>query len=83
VTQRSERVYVFVARDENGDEGIPILPTMNSAIPMVGMDMERAEQLKEYAQQLADMSQSDVTLAIYEQRRDVQVFRPRADPRRN
>ena len=48
-------LYAYVVADSGpDDEGVPAFMTGSTFMPMMGADMERAEQLRGQAQALAD-----------------------------
>lgn len=75
--QKIEQMFAFVIVDDDGTEGIPAFQGPNGmAMPMVGADLERVESLRPIAEDMAKQLNKDVTLAVFEVRKDVEVIKP-------
>ena len=77
--ERIERIFAFLIVDEDeGIEGIPAFldPRTGMMMPMVGADMARMESLKQAAVDIADGADSQVVLAVFEQRTEIERYLP-------
>lgn len=81
---RIDSVFVFIAADENGDEGLIGCEGPHGWVPFVCGDLERVEQLRPLAQDVADATGRPVTLRYLGTARNVETLipRPPAPPRR-
>lgn len=74
-----DRMYAFVATDEDGDEGI--CARFNRAtgewMPLVGADAARLESLTPIAQELADALGKPIRVLKFSTRTEVQTIQPR------
>lgn len=73
---RIEQMYAFVMLDPaDNTEGIPAFQGPDGMMmPMVGADMERVEQLRPIAEQMARVSGGKVTLCRFEVRTELEVI---------
>lgn len=60
-----EEMFCFIATEENGDEGIPAFGGNGMFYPMVGADLERVEQLKPIAAQIAKVSNKKIRVVKF------------------
>lgn len=76
--RRIEQMYAFVLLDPaDNTEGVPALHGLGgAAVPMVGADMRRVEQLRPIAQDLAHQMKAEITLCRFEVRTDLERFSP-------
>jgi hypothetical protein len=66
--QRIERLYVWIAEEADGGEGVCSIQLGDIHFPMVGADRERIESLRPYAQQAADVTGLRVRLVEFSDR---------------
>lgn len=75
--KRIEQMYAFVVEDERDNmEGIPAIMSKTGALPMVGADMERVEDLRPAAEKMAKHLGKPITLLRFEVRTEVEVIEP-------
>lgn len=73
-----DQMWAYIAVGNRG-EGIAAMMDASGWIPLVGADEQRMNELRDYAQALADESGQQVTLARFSQREDVKVFEPASE----
>lgn len=66
-----EKMYAFVAKSEDGDEGILALKSNNGWLPMVGADFKRIESLLPIAEELTKASGIEFKILQFDNRIDV------------
>lgn len=73
---RIEQMYAFVMVDPaDNTEGIPAFQGPGGmAMPMVGADMKRVNDLRPMAEDLAKTHKAKITLCRFEIRTEVEVF---------
>jgi hypothetical protein len=70
-------MYAYVVADTGPeDEGIPSFPAGGMWLPMVGADLKRAEQLKPYAQVVAQQLGKPVRLLRFTTMHEMAVVEP-------
>jgi hypothetical protein len=70
-----DKIFVFLTQDANGNEGIAGFPHKERGyVPLITADKDRADRLKEAAQEIALGSGKEVRLVQYKVRRDLEVF---------
>lgn len=77
-------LYAFVARDEDGTEGLAAFHTGQGWMPMVFADAARAERMLPKARDIANDSGRDVELVKFATRshlRTIKAKAPRAEPK--
>lgn len=74
--KRIEQMYAFVLVDETGDEGIPAITVNGLAMPLVGADMGRIDELRTLARKLAALIDTPMTLVRFEVRTELEVIEP-------
>lgn len=68
-------MYAYITDDaEEGDEGIIGMRGPDGWMPLVGADMERAKELRPYAEAVARGIGKRVTLAHFTKREDLESF---------
>ena len=74
-THRIDNVWVFVSRDENGNEGVIAAPTALGVMPLIAADSERLESLRPLAKSLVDkVPGKKVALIKLTTREEIEVF---------
>lgn len=74
---RIDQMYAFVVVDADGTEGVVGFRTgEDSWMPMVGADLERVEQLRPIAQNLATMMRKEIKVVLFDNRTDTETIRP-------
>lgn len=72
---RIEQMYAFVVVDDDGTEGIPAFGTPDgTAMPMVGADIERVDQLRPIAQAMARQLGKPIEVLLFTGRESVEVI---------
>lgn len=72
---RIERMYAFVVVDDDGTEGIPAFGTPDgTAMPMVGADARRVDQLRPIAQAMAKQLGKPIELVLFTNRMSLDVI---------
>lgn len=71
-----DQMYAYVVMDDDNTEGIPAFMNGNTAMPMVGADMDRVKSLNPIAQKLAAELGKKVTLVRFSVRQEIEVFDP-------
>ncbi len=63
-----ERIYAFVAIDDDGDEGIMAFQDPGTAVmmPMIGADMKRVDQLTKIADNFKKVAGIEYKIKYYE-----------------
>jgi hypothetical protein len=78
---RIERMYAFVVVDDDGTEGIPsILAPDGMAMPLVGADVRRVDQLRPLAQAMAISIGKPIELVLFSDRMSIDVLSPDTTP---
>jgi hypothetical protein len=77
VSLRVDQMFVFLAVDHTGDEGVIAYPMGNTIMPLLGADMARVDSVRTLAQKIADARGCDITLAVFSVRENREVIRPR------
>jgi len=71
-----DQMYAYIVMDDDDTEGIPAFMNGNTAMPMVGADMDRIASLDPIAQQLATEIGKKITLVRFSVREEVKVIDP-------
>lgn len=76
--KRIEQMYAFVMLDPaDNTEGVPAFEGPGGmAMPMLGADRERVDQLRPLAQELARTHSAKITLCRFEVRTELETFGP-------
>lgn len=61
-TLKIEEVFVFISKDEEGNEGVCAFATPNGMMPMVAADKSRLDSLRDIAKQIAQLTNKSVHL---------------------
>ncbi len=70
---RINEVFVFVATDEHGDEGIPAFQSSAGMwMPLVAADRARVDSLRPMAKEIAKMTGSSIKLIRMSTREDLE-----------
>lgn len=69
-------IYVFIAKDKDGSEGIPAFTFGSLMMPLVAADEARVESLREKAQKIATASGQALTLCKFTLRTELEVVEP-------
>lgn len=70
-------LHVFISKDAVGNEGIPAVSLPNGMmLPMVCADQERVDALRSYAQDIAEMTGTEIKLVRFFNREEVEVIAP-------
>lgn len=78
---RVTELYAYVVADSGpDDEGIPAFASAHGPMPMVGADMERADQLRPMAQVMAEQFGKPITLIRSTGIEVVEVIEPKGGP---
>lgn len=77
------KVWIFLAVDEEGDEGVVATFTPNGWIPFVATDGKRLEYLRPQAEAIAREHNMLIRLACFEQRTDLEVIDPKRTAQRS
>ncbi len=84
---RIDTMFVFVAKDEQGNEGVCGVqvpsshdPNIKEWLPLVGADMARLQDLSPIAQMIANDTGKTVRLIIFNNRQDMMAFVPKNQP---
>lgn len=72
---RVDEVYCFIARNKDGDEGIPAIQLGNLMMPMVGADMDRVLSLMGFAKTMAKEGSVTIELVKFSNRTHVETIR--------
>jgi len=69
-------MFAFIAKDKNGDEGIPAwLDTKSGSwFPLVGADWARVDSLKALAKELTKGTDTKITLVEFSVRKDLETI---------
>ena len=70
-----ENVWVFVSRDEEGNEGVIAAPVGDTLMPFVAADPKRIESLRPMAQHLAKMTKKKIHLVKFSQRTEIEEIK--------
>lgn len=74
-----EELFAYVVIDHDGSEGVPSFqasPVLH--LPMMGADLERADQIREWAQLVADQIEKPVHLYVWRGPRELMdTIKPR------
>lgn len=70
-----KEIYAFVSCDDGG-EGVCAFNANNGWLPLIGADMDRVTSLKEIAQKIANETGQNITLAIFDNRQDIETIKP-------
>ena len=74
---RIEQMFAFISSDEDeDDEGVIGMSIGGVMMPLVGADIERANDYRTHAQSVATISGKVVRLVHFSQRTEVEVFEP-------
>jgi len=73
---RITEMYAFVIIDEDGTEGIPAFQAGDTAMPMVGADTARVDQLRPIAQHIASQISKPIEVIRFTVRESVEVINP-------
>ena len=68
--------WVYVAMPKDADEGIPAVKLNDLVLPMVASDQKRVDELRKYAQEIANMDGITVQLRKFTGCELVETFRP-------
>lgn len=71
-----EKIYCFISKDEDGDEGVCGFKTAVGWMPMVAADRERLNLLTPIAKQIAQATKRPVELVEFSVRRSAEVIEP-------
>ena len=71
-----KEMYAFIAEDEEG-EGLAAFLRDDIWMPLVGADAARVDNLRIFAQTVADQSGRRITLARFTVRTDLEVIEPK------
>lgn len=71
-----KELWVFVAVDESGDEGVTMFPTPDGPLPMVTAEEEHVRQMVLVAQRIASFRGVPVEVRHFTTVADVRVIRP-------
>ncbi len=71
-----DEIWVFVSKDEQGNEGVCGAPIGGMMMPLVAADPARVESLRKYAQMIVDNAPGhEIVLRKFSQKEDLEVFR--------
>lgn len=73
---RVSEIWAFIARDDDGDEGVIAIPTGLGIMPAVAADQARLDSLRPYAQTAARVRGRDVRLVRFSHMTEVEVIHP-------
>lgn len=71
---RIDVMYAFIVLDEDGTEGIPAMSDGRMLFPMVGADMTRIDQLRQYVLHDPLLKGKRITLAKFSTRETLEVI---------
>lgn len=71
---RIDEVYVFVAKDATGNEGIPACEINGIILPLVCADKERIDSLRRIAKEMGDEIGIEVKLVRYSTREELETI---------
>lgn len=57
--------YAYIGTDENGNEALPAADIGGIRCPLIGADMQRMDQLKPYAQDIARITGCEVKIVKF------------------
>ena len=70
-----EQVWVFIAQDDEGNEGVCAFNAGNLGwLPMVAADEKRVDSLRKTAEKMAEESGDKIVLCKFSVRDEVEVF---------
>ena len=75
-TQKITEIYAFVSVDKNGNEGVCAFSTHKAMVPMIAADLERLEQFKPIARELAKISPHAIKLIKFHTREEIEEIKP-------
>lgn len=80
-TLRIDRIWMYVSRDEHGNEGVCAGPLMGpgSFVPLIAADQARLAQLTPMAEVIATMTGKQVVLIEFTARTELRTITGRAD----
>jgi len=74
---RIDRLFAFIALDEDGTEGlIGHYQPDGTWTPLVGADMARVDSLRPIVVDIATQTDRRITLAVFSNRDNVETFEP-------
>jgi hypothetical protein len=74
---RIEQLFVFIADDGKGEEGVPAFTLPNGlVIPLLGSDQARIDSLRPMAQMIANTSGQKITLYRFTKGEEMEVITP-------
>lgn len=84
---RIDKMFAFVAKDDDGNEGLSGLqvpskqdPNIKEWMPLVGADMDRVLDLIPVAQAIANKTGKTIQLVVFENRQELTTFAPAIQP---
>lgn len=80
MTAKINSIFVFLVKDENGEEGICAVNTPNGVVPLVcsGSDMTLLEQqMRPAARAIAQEHRLTITLCRFDERMDLEEILPK------
>lgn len=69
-----DAVWLFVSRDENGNEGLLAAPLGETFMPLVAADPDRVESLRIIAQKMAQMTKKKVHLIKFSVKEEIETI---------
>ena len=69
-----ERMFAFIAKDKDGNEGIPAFEQNGVMWPLVGADWTRIESFRKAAETIANHSGQTITLVEFSVRKDLEII---------
>lgn len=73
---RIDQIWAYLSLDDGGEGVCSFQAAGIGALPMIGADKRRLDQLRPYAQQLARMVKRPIRLVRFRQREDVEIIQP-------
>lgn len=70
-----DQVWIFIADDEEG-EGVVGFKAGNQWMPLVAADEARVESLRQVAENVAQVSNTKITLAKFSVRQNLEIISP-------
>lgn len=70
-----EKMYAFITKDENGEEGIMAELIGDKWMPFVGGDWMRVKDLKKIAQVVTKESGKEIKIVEFSQRKVIEVIK--------
>ena len=77
---RITEMYVFVAIEKDGDEGVCAFMHDGTMLPMVGSDRRRVDSLRPIAQAIADQTDTPIRLLRFISSEVVETIAPGGGP---